>query len=93
MIIFSRKRNVYFKVVINKVNIERKTELRFLDVTVDEKLQWSKQIRIIKSKMSQYIGVMYKLKHTIPLQARLLIYHSFIQSHLNFCSIFWGFSC
>ena len=36
---------------------------------------------------------MYKLKHSIPLKVRLLIYHIFIQSHLNFCSIVWGFSC
>ena len=36
---------------------------------------------------------MYKIKHSIPLNVRLLIYHSFIQSHLNFCSLNWGFSC
>ena len=28
-----------------------------------------------------------------PLEARLLIFHSSVQSHLNFCSVVWGFSC
>ena len=35
---------------------------------------------------------MYKIKKYLPLKARLLIYHSFIQSHLNYCSLVWGFS-
>ena len=28
----------------------------------------------------------------LPLQARLQIYHSFFQSHVNYCSLVWGFS-
>ena len=35
---------------------------------------------------------MYKLRTQIPLKARLLIFHSFIQSHLNYCSLVWGLS-
>ena len=93
--IFTRKRevNLSLYVVINKTKIERKNEARFLGVIVDEKLNWTKHIQAIKSKMSKYVGIMYKIKHSIPLQARLLIYHSLVQSHLNFCSSVWGFSC
>ena len=92
--LFSRKRNlesINFK--IKNLNIERKTEARFLGIIIDEKLDWSKHITALKSKMSRYLGVMYKIKFTIPLKARLQIYHSFIQSHLNYCSVVWGFSC
>ena len=35
---------------------------------------------------------MYKIKSKIPLNIRLQIYHSFVQSHLNFCSLVWGFT-
>ena len=42
--------------------------------------------------MSRYIGIMYRIKALIPLEVRLQIYHSFIQSHLNYCSLVWGFS-
>ena len=28
----------------------------------------------------------------IPVRTRLQIYHSFVHSHLNFCSIVWGFA-
>ena len=35
---------------------------------------------------------MYNIRHFLPVQARLQIFHSFVQSHLNFCSLVWGFS-
>ena len=36
---------------------------------------------------------MYKIKKLLPLKARLQIYHNLVQSHINFCSLVWGFSC
>ena len=35
---------------------------------------------------------MYKLKNILPLKARLMIYNSLVQSHLNYCSLVWGTS-
>ena len=71
--LFSRKRNIVdLDVNISNTKIERKTESRFLGVIVDEKLNWSKHIHTLKSKMSKYIGVMCKLKFQIPLKARYL---------------------
>ena len=35
---------------------------------------------------------MYKIKKFLPLNARLQIYHSFVQSHANYCSLVWGFT-
>ena len=91
--IFSRQRNLIFRdVVISGVTIERKTEARFLGVIIDNKLNWSQHISAMKMKMARYIGVMYKLKKYLPLEARLQIYHSFVQSHLNYCSLVWGFA-
>ena len=72
--------------------IQRKSEAKFLGVIVDEKLSWSQHVKCIKAKMSRYVGIMYKIRHVLPTQARLQIFHSFVQSHLNFCSLVWGFS-
>ena len=38
------------------------------------------------------MGIMYRFKRHLPLKVRLQLYHSFIQSHLNFCSLVWGFA-
>ena len=35
---------------------------------------------------------MYKIKKFLPLNIRLQIYHSFVQTHVNYCSLVWGFS-
>ena len=89
----SRKRNLdNIEVTISNTKIERKSEARFLGVIVDEKLKWTKHISVLKSKMTKYLGIVYKLKFIIPLKARLLIYQSFVHSHLNFCSSVWGFA-
>ena len=79
-------------VFINGTRIERKPEARFLGVIMDEKLTWAKHIKAMRIKMNRYIGIMYKLKSLLPLKARLQIYHSFVQSHLNFCPLVWGFA-
>ena len=81
-----------FTIKIRNTVIERKTETKFLGVLVDEKLKWAKHIKTVKSKMCRYVGIMYKIKHFLPLQARLQIFHSFVQSHISYCSLVWGFS-
>ena len=35
---------------------------------------------------------MYKLKSQLPLKVRIQIFHSFDQSHINYCSLVWDFS-
>ena len=92
--IFSRSKiTLPEPLIISKIPIERMTETRFLGVIVDESLNWSRHVKTILSKMSRYVGIMYKIKKFLPLKARLQVYHSFVQSHINFCSLVWGFSC
>lgn len=91
--IFTRKRTIEldtFSPKIGNIPIERKSVARFLGVLVDDKLSWTQHIAAVKSKMSRYIGVLYKLKHILPLTARMLSFNSLVQSHLNYCSLVWG---
>ena len=78
--------------VIANTPIIRKSDARFLGVIIDEKLNWTKHVSTLKSKMARYVGIMYKIKSSLPISARLQIFHSFVQSHLNYCSLIWGFS-
>ena len=91
--VFSRTRNVDLPMplIIANAVIERKHEARFLGVIIDESLNWTRHVKTVLSKMSRYVGIMYKIKKFLPLKARLQIFHSFVQSHLNFCSLVWGF--
>lgn len=92
-IIFSKQRiNLSEDLHISGTKIERKSEARFLGVIVDEKLSWTRHISTVKAKMARYIGIMHKIKNQLPQQARIQIFHSFVQSHLNYCSLVWGFA-
>ena len=71
--------------------IEQEHEARFLGVIVDENFTWARHISSLRTKMARYIGIMYKLKHLLPLKTRIQIYHSFVQSHIIYCSLVWGF--
>ncbi len=39
------------------------------------------------------MGVLNKLKHFVPLNARVMIYNSLIFSHINYCILAWGYRC
>ena len=92
--IFSRARNLELLSTLTLANlpIERLTESKFIGVIVDENLTWSRHIKTIQTKMARYIGLMYKLKSQLPLKVRIQIFHSFVQSHINYYSLVWGFS-
>ena len=92
--IFSQTRNIELSepLIILDTPIERKNEARFLGVIMDDKLNWSRHIKTVESKMARYVGILYKIKKYLPLQARIQIYHSFVQSHINYCSLVWGFT-
>lgn len=82
---------VVFRIFMN-CKIERLKEARFLGVIIDERLNWSAHIKTVQSKMARYVGIMYRIKSFLPLKARIQIYQSFVQSHINYCSLVWGFS-
>ena len=85
----SRQIDLLLLLIICETTIERKYEARFLGVIIDESLNGSRHIQTVLGN----IGIMYKIKNYIPLKARLKIYYSFVQSHLNYCSLVWGFAC
>ena len=92
--IFSQARNIDLPqpLFISEIPIERMREARFLGVIIDDSLSWSRHVKTVQSKMARYVGIMYKIKKYLPLNARIQIYHSLVQSHANYCSLVWGFS-
>ena len=90
MIFSNRKITLSFTTTISNRPIERRESARFLGVIVDEKLSWRQHITMVKAKMSRYIGIMFKLKGILPFMARKNIFHSFVQSHINYCALVWG---
>ena len=78
------------QLTIKGTNIEIVEQERFLGVIFDNKLSWSQHVNQLSAKISRYSGILYKLKGIDPHSVLKLLYNSFIQSHLNYCSTVWG---
>ncbi len=79
--------------VINGAVIDRVLNFQFLGLTLDHNLNWKGHINKISNKTSKSIRIINKHKHFIPMKPKLLIYNSLIVSHLNLCTLAWGYQC
>ena len=70
--------------------IERKHTERFLGVIIDDKLTFKQHRATLAAKISRDAGVIYKVKGIVPLNVIKMLYNSFIQPHLVYCSNIWG---
>ena len=64
--------------------------IRFLGVVLNEYLSWRPYISAISLKISKSLGVLRRLKHTLPQTVLKILYNSIIMPHLNYCNIIWG---
>ncbi len=70
---------------IENTIVERVYEFNFLGLIMNENLNWKSHVNKIAKKNSKSMGILNKLKHFLPLNAKVLIYNSLILSYLNFC--------
>ena len=58
---------------------------------LDANLNWKKHLGKISIQCSKKIGILNKLKHTLPQEIKLILYNSLILPHTNYCIMAWGF--
>ena len=57
---------------------------------MDDKLSWRHHINILRSKLSSSNFALNNTKSLLSFRARLNIFHSLINSHINYCSIIYS---
>ena len=77
---------------INDINLERVNEFNFLGTTISETLSWKPHVNNICKKLSRTIGILNKLKNTVPSLTLLTIYNSLFNSYMNQSILVWGHS-
>ena len=75
--------------VINGVSIERELRVRILGVILDECLNWRDQIQYVTDKISKYVGIFYNVRSSLTVTSLILLYNSFVYSHLMYCNSVW----
>ena len=67
---------------LNGTNIEQVTNTKFLGVTIDENLIWREHIKMVETKVSKSIAVLYKTMHVLDCQALHILYPSLVEPHV-----------
>ena len=57
-------------------NIECVSNFNLLGININEKLDWSRHVDMISSKISKTICILNKIKHSLPQNIRLMIYNT-----------------
>ena len=77
-------------VKLGEEEIERVSESKFLGIIIDDKLKFTSQIEKVEKKLRSAIGALSMVKKTFNYRAKMAIFHSFIESYINYGFIAWG---
>ena len=74
---------------ITKNKVQNASSQKHLGLVLDEKLNFESHLKETCAKFNKGIGVIKKLQKTLPRQALLSIYKSFIRPHLDYGDIIY----
>ena len=92
MIMLSRKKNLtpQNEVILRNEVVQRVNKAKFLGVIVDQHLNWKDHISMITQKMSKSCGIIYRIRNTLDIKSKRLIYYSLIHPYLTYCVNVWS---
>ena len=61
-----------------------------MGVVLDDKLTWKSHVKHIHTKISQALGIVYKVRQFLPSKALITLYYSLIYPYLQYCNTVWG---
>ena len=79
-----------FAINVDSNRIERTSTYKYLGVIVDQQLTWKEHCKWLCCTSSKYVSVIYKVKHYVNNQALRMLYHSCINSRVQYGIIAWG---
>ena len=76
--------------MIDTVFLERVVTFKCLGVIMHENVTWSDHIDTISKKVNQTIGVIRRVKHLLPLSARIFLYKNLVVPLFDYADVIWG---
>ena len=83
------KEKVKLDIKIGIECIKESEEIRFLGVTIDNKLNFTPHFNKVYDKMKKGLNGLIMVKNQLSQKAKLNVYHSLIHSHLDYCAMIW----
>ena len=93
--VFFRKKSLphdhqQMDVVLDGVKLNHDDDAEFLGTVIDGTLSWEKHCTKVANKISRNNGLLNRVKHLLPPSSLKLLYHSFIQPHIQYALPAWG---
>ena len=77
-------------ICISNTTLEKCEEVKFLGVIVDRNLTWESHIQLVRRKCLFGLFTLRRVRKYLSTNLLKLLYQSFIQSHLDYCSTVWA---
>ena len=84
------KSNYSLRIQFGSNNLKRVSEIKFLGVVIDEKLQWSSHIKYLSKKVSKTTGCLYEMRRVISPAMLKSVYNALVNSNLSYAISVWG---
>jgi len=70
--------------------MEQIHKAKYLELTVDDSLNWKEQYKSVKGKVVGDLASLRKLKNILPQSQLLHVYWTLVESHLKYTNVVWG---
>ncbi|XP_075163257.1 uncharacterized protein LOC142235890 [Haematobia irritans] len=80
-----------WSILVDSKIIPEVDTVKYLGINLQNNLGWKTHIQEIRNKIAPGLGILYKYKNKMDEQAKLMIFQSLIQSHLNYLPIIYGY--
>ena len=90
-VIFSRKskRSTHPPLVFNNNNVSQTYSQKHLGVILDFKLTFEEHLNNVLAKVNKAVGLLRKLRNTLPRTTLVTIYKAFIRPHLDYGNVLY----
>ena len=78
-----------FKVNLKGIKIQKSLSTKYLGVILDENLDWKPHIKCLRTKLSQAVGILAKLRHYLNRKNLVVMYYFFFYSHIIYGILGW----
>ena len=78
------KRIIIPDLLIGNIKVECIDVFNCLGITIHKHLKWDAHINKISTKISNILGIMYRIRYFVPAKILLTIYNALILPHLNY---------
>ena len=90
MLFSKTKKSLNLTVTMDGNTLERVNNVKYLGITLNDKLKWNNHIQNLTNKLSKSLYIITKIRHYVDINSLKMLYYSLIHPHLNYCITVWG---